>query len=667
MLKSDKAKTAGKFIVIMLCFAILFFLLLPFLDNPDAASGEKNKKAIPQIFTSNPLSDLVRKVYAMFTRNQKRAPAPLETGELLAYGGQQPGLDPAARYSAAANEKENAFTFSASNDENDEAYNDATVVNEDGEWILVRQTAPEAFQRGMHEVNSSDSAYDKYIRLQLNSKYAEVPQHHYPQSKWARMWKPLKRFLGFDEQNAVLDDSEPMLLATTRSSASGGLATPGSKNPSATPRPGFGDVSAWSSRASGGQKNIAPTPEGISLRDLFGIESAAEDLTRSAEDWYPAGKDGKLSDQAAADRQRESAVIEDAKQHMKALMSAQVQQDAAKGGAPISITQTIHCEESHAAYRAQSEDDCDSEESGHHDDPRAEMKAASDVRSTSLMNLADDLGFMPPPLDMIVVFGDDMPPHYDAAANDDLGEDGSASDAILTKEAYSFLAENRCGQGEHCFWVGTQSKNAIAAKIPIHAAGADYLPDPLNLNQGNLAAFKKYKLERAKQEGKSEQEIQALADQVDNLSMPFTAYNDQDWARLQRRNELPPRPKKGEAPQEPPKDKPFLTMVPTAPNAQVVVETSERPAWVLYDPSNKFLNEDVQVQEQGAELNKIMIERIRTVKKEIQELKKKIAQTRLQNTVGRQADAMQKELDKKIRTMDQLKAASRREIELGQP
>lgn len=664
MLKSDKAKTAGKFIVIMLCFAILFFLLLPFLDNPDAASGEKNKKAIPQIFTSNPLSDLVRKVYAMFTRNQKRAPAPLESGDLLAYGAQQPGLDPAARYSAAANEKENSFTFSASNEENDEAYDEASMINEDGEWILVRQTAPEAFQRGMHEVNFSDSAYDKYVRLQLNSKYAEVPQHHYPQSKWARMWKPLKRFLGFDEQNAVLDDSEPMFLATARSSASGDLATQESKNPSATPRPGFGGVNAWSSRASGGQKNIAPTPEGISLLDLFDVGTAAEELTRSAEDWYPAGKDGKLSDQAAADRQNDRRPGEEIKRRMKALMTAQVQQ-AAQDGEPLSITQTIHCEESHAAYRAQGEDNCDSEEGTHHEDPRAERKAASDVRSTSLLNLADDLGFTPPPLDMIVVFGDDIPPHYDAAANDDLGEDGSASDAILTKEAYSFLAESRCGQGEHCFWVGTQSENAIAAKIPIHAAGANYLPDPLHLNQGNLAAFKKYKLERAKQEGKSEQEIQALADQLDNLSMPFTAYNDQDWARLQQRNQLPPPPKKGEAPREPPKDKPFLTMVPTAPNAQVVVETSERPAMVLYDPNNKFLNENVQMQDQGAELNKIMIERIRLVKQEIQELRNKVSQMRLQNTVGRQAEAMQKELDKKIRTMDQLKAASQREIELG--
>ena len=667
MLKSDRAKTAGKFIVIMLCFAILFFLLLPFLDNPDAASGEKNKKAVPQIFTSNPLSDLVRKVYALFSRNQKRAPGQSASGHLLAYGGPQPGRAPAdARYSASLGEKERSFTFSASKEENDEIYDQASLMNEDGEWILVRQTAPETFQRGMHEVNSSDSAYDKYVRLQANSKYGkDRPAHHYPQSKWARMWKPLKRFLGFDEPSTAPDDSEPVFLAAAPASASDGSKTREPQNPSAGSRPGFGNVQAGSVRAGGGQKNIAPTPDGVSLLDLFDIQSAAEGLARTTADWYPAGKDGKLSDQAAADRNREwEDVIALAPHHMRTLMTLQVQQDA-QGADPLSILQTIHCNTSHAAYNTKDKNSCDAEEDTHHNDHQAEMQAASQARSASLANLSEDLGFMPPQLDMVVVFGDDIlpQPQHDAAAADDLGEDGTPSDAILTKEAYSFLAKSRCREGEHCFWVGTRSENAIAARIPIYAAGAKYLPDPLNLDQGNLAAFKKYKLERAKQEGKNEQEIRDLADQLDKLSMPFTAYNDQDWARLQQRNQLPPPPKKGEAPREPPKDKPFLTMVPTASNAQVVVETSERPAFVLYDPNNKFLNENVAVQEQGTELNKLMLERIRTVRKEIQELEIKIDKMRLQNTVGRQAEAVQKELDKKIRTMDQLKADGRRETE----
>ena len=70
MSKRDKCKSAGKLIVVILSLAILFFLLLPFLDNSAPASGEANgKKASPQIFTSNPLSDLVQKVYNLFAHN----------------------------------------------------------------------------------------------------------------------------------------------------------------------------------------------------------------------------------------------------------------------------------------------------------------------------------------------------------------------------------------------------------------------------------------------------------------------------------------------------------------------------------------------------------------------------------------------------------------------
>ena len=49
MSKSDKAKTAGKFVVIMLCFAILFFLLLPL-------SGFKGEylRAFSVIFARDP-------------------------------------------------------------------------------------------------------------------------------------------------------------------------------------------------------------------------------------------------------------------------------------------------------------------------------------------------------------------------------------------------------------------------------------------------------------------------------------------------------------------------------------------------------------------------------------------------------------------------------------
>ena len=73
-MENQKFKNIGKIIIVILAVAICFFLLLPFLE-PDSADGKQAqaaKKTSPQIFTSNPLSELVRKVYAMFSRDQRR-------------------------------------------------------------------------------------------------------------------------------------------------------------------------------------------------------------------------------------------------------------------------------------------------------------------------------------------------------------------------------------------------------------------------------------------------------------------------------------------------------------------------------------------------------------------------------------------------------------------
>ena len=56
MFKSDKAKNAGKFIVIMLCFAILFFLLLPFLEDPAHRAAAQNKRPPHRFLLLTPLA-----------------------------------------------------------------------------------------------------------------------------------------------------------------------------------------------------------------------------------------------------------------------------------------------------------------------------------------------------------------------------------------------------------------------------------------------------------------------------------------------------------------------------------------------------------------------------------------------------------------------------------
>ena len=105
----------------------------------------------------------------------------------------------------------------------------AGFINENGEWEFTVQTSPELAERGMHEVNTSDNAYDKYVRLERSAKWTggltAPAADPIPESKWARLWQPIKKFFSSDEKEkntlspSKTDTNKPFALA----SASTGL------------------------------------------------------------------------------------------------------------------------------------------------------------------------------------------------------------------------------------------------------------------------------------------------------------------------------------------------------------------------------------------------------------------------------------------------------------
>ena len=99
--------------------------------------------------------------------------------------------------------------------------------------MLIRQTAPEAAQRGMHDINSSDTAYDRFVRLERSAKYA-VPNanaaEQIPSSKWARLFKPINKLLGLGETEIPAAVSSP---AGLRLASAGGMDNGGPRRPPA--------------------------------------------------------------------------------------------------------------------------------------------------------------------------------------------------------------------------------------------------------------------------------------------------------------------------------------------------------------------------------------------------------------------------------------------------
>ncbi len=223
-MSNKKTKQVGKIVVVILSVAIFFFLLLPFLE-PDSETAKEGsaKKATPQIFTSNPLSELARKIYAMFSgKSRSKAPRiPSQQQANTLEGENVLALAPTEteRYSAAHESDPHVSTVGVTYDE----YGEAGFINEEGEWVLIRQTAPETAQRGMHEVSATDKAYDKYVQLERSAKYIGKPEEsaNIPESKWARLWKPIKKLFSKDEETPSVNEEDTEKSWALASASSG--------------------------------------------------------------------------------------------------------------------------------------------------------------------------------------------------------------------------------------------------------------------------------------------------------------------------------------------------------------------------------------------------------------------------------------------------------------
>ncbi|WP_458401379.1 hypothetical protein [Candidatus Avelusimicrobium sp.] len=222
-MSKNKTKALGKAVIVLLSIAIVVFLLLPFLDSSasDGKSGNsKGKKAIAQIFTSNPLTDLAKKIFAMFKKEN-----PQQKPQSYAYAESEDFAEWTAEQRAAAEHDAVAADASetTSVDANFNYSEGASMIDEDGEWILVRQTTPEASQKGMHDITSKESAYDRLVRQERAAKYTgkatDAAGPAIPDSKWARLWKPIKNFFGGEDEASApqTPNTERFMLASADS------------------------------------------------------------------------------------------------------------------------------------------------------------------------------------------------------------------------------------------------------------------------------------------------------------------------------------------------------------------------------------------------------------------------------------------------------------------
>ncbi len=213
-------KTIFKTGFILLCVGVVVFLLLPFLETTTHAPSTSNMDQA-QVVTENPLNAISKRIASLFglnkERKQKTLPGQTNVAANSADGTTENANNissASADWRASANTpRTSATTREAPNAAQSQTievpphnsaadYENASFQTDDGEWVLVQQTAPEHSAPGMHEVNVHENPYDQYVHQERARSFGpQMPKQEIPDSKWAHIIQPVKNLLGFGKSS----------------------------------------------------------------------------------------------------------------------------------------------------------------------------------------------------------------------------------------------------------------------------------------------------------------------------------------------------------------------------------------------------------------------------------------------------------------------------------
>ncbi len=695
MSTSNKAKTAGKFIIVILSLAILFFLLLPFLDNSGApsatATGEKSKKAIPQIFTSNPLSDLVNKVYALFARDQKeKQPAPTYTEEELLYA--------QADQSRFASENTGTGTThlgTAFIDTNiDESYkDDASLIDESGEWVLIKQNTPDISQRGMHDVRSSDSAYDKLVRMERAAKYTAGPAqkiHQYPDSKWARLWKPIQNFFTGEESATPIAPAGAISAANEESflRASGKSENPQAqyKRPRSFRR--LGDLPR--SLGVGSVLDIANPfnvdERGFNFDFLLHPENSLKDYDTGLREIANAYFDPKR----AEEMNNKAPEAADLKQQMTEKMMNNLLA-AAEGEPEDLITKTAGCTDGPSGfYSNNTECDIPSEISlsdfkkqeedfqktiqedtlnAQKQQEHLRQLIISEAKSQNIntdnlnmdkLNMAIVLGRAESPLtsSRVVRFKEDAENQEEIDKQEELIH---RQDKALSGFYENMFNKQDC-QENNCYWVGANNPKDPSLQNTIVASGMNYNGDPLKLVDTFIKDYQQEELKKAKTE-EEKQAINQIAEDLKNFPPYYVAYTSDQMRTLSQRNDS----------SQP--ENPLMLYVPTADNALELVQNQDwsYPGAVLHGndvlvaehAEDNFITKTPA--DRGMALFNLLQERKQEAHQILREQEAELLQQGVEERFKEHAENVQKEVQDNLGTGAATNTGTRRSTDFNVP
>ena len=519
----------AKIVFLVICVAAFIFLLLPFLETTPQPTPAQLKTQ-PQVTTSNPLTALAKRLANLWHR-------PERTTHTLAA---RPFASPAQDRSANApliivrNAPQDDFTQDNPRQQEgtglslppspDTDYGEAAFLTDDGQWVLVRQEAPQGGKPGMHEVNVHDNPYDRYVKHERARRtIPQEPKAEIPDSKWARLIRPVKKFLGLDTP------TKPASVQRENDRAHGLVAARTGqadiKNPSFGPaRMPLPDITPqeWETMTPFERERhqIAQFAELVS-----GTREVEEAASILADAKYPHPKDQKEKNEKQA---FQTALSEEGKQRVKERL-LQIMQANAQGKEPVDeLAYAMSC--TNASLPSKSEA-CDIPEDGHQPIPPAtEQSVLEQEQNTNAQTFYQTTQYiLPKGLPLTPVLGPTTPQTISSMS-------GPTQDTQKTAEIYQFLYEQQGCASQTCYWVANSKQIDPQLKDAVSMANAVLKPDPKSTYATYKDAFVRYKVDQLGDSASQEQLEQARQEagkQFDENAVHYVPYTAQQVRDVQ--------------------------------------------------------------------------------------------------------------------------------------
>ncbi|MDO5764711.1 MAG: hypothetical protein Q4P84_03280 [Elusimicrobiales bacterium] len=506
-------------IALIVCCAVFFlFLLLPFLETPAPKTAVKNEtaKAEPQIFTSNPLTELVGRIARFFRTRQNAEEKQKTAGRMTADQAAEMFGEPQGDtlYASAQSAGAGTEVFSGGDGA---AYADAYLQTEEGDWVLIRQTSPEGSTRGMHEINVKDNAYDRYVTQERQARFTPVmrqpaSKEEVPDSRLARVFNPIKRLFGLGEkpvaQGAIRGTRDDDRLASARTSSSAGIGRNTKKSSTIKSR-----QVDWDGFRNNPFASFVPgsTEAAEALLNLINPTRAiAESAEWLANIKYP---DPNTPEHEQAKKELRDQAIQKFSQDMNEIMKQQNGDQE-----PVNVfkdaVDPLSCGDGSVPKNTCS---LPGQEDAGPD--IAAIKTRSDVQ------FFERTGLHLPPAGITVVLNSTDMPILDEDVTQEILESAD-KDKLQALDFYQFMRKE-CT--DSCYWVATGTDKESELSKTVEAVGLTLKGDPLQ----RYDQYARDYIEEKRQEGTmSDEELRALEQQLTENKMPYTAYSMENMNQL---------------------------------------------------------------------------------------------------------------------------------------